>query len=345
MTVTSKVTLSVINEIKLSINVIIHEFSTKIIKTFTELVNAYFKLWIDQEFVELSEKNWMRISLKTNWEKKIKEKVKIYFLNMKNKTVIDETFDEFHKEKKLFWTTNATFFSFFCFVVWRDNFENKKERIVVDIRNLNAIIQSDAYSISFQFDIIQVVNDCFFIFVIDCSEFFYQWRVHFTKRHKFTVVTHRDQKSFNVAVMKFRNFSAYVQKQIDRILRSNKNFAKTYVNDIVIFSKSLNEHVLHFRKVFDILRSNNISIKSIKSFIDYFSMSLLEQRINSFDFVTNEQKLKAISKLVFSKTLKQLKTYLKLTEWFRDYIEKYAEKFKSLQKQKITLLKKTFLFD
>ena len=43
--------------------------------------------------------------------------------------------------------------------------------------------------------------------------------------------------------------------------------------------------------------------------------------------------------------MRQLKTYLKLTDWFREYIEDYATKSKSLQERKINLLKKAFLFE
>ena len=155
--------------------------------------------------------------------------------------------------------------------------------MIIDIRKLNAVTQSNAYSISLQFDIIQAVNDCFFIFAIDCFKFFYQRKFHLTERHKLTVVIHRELKNFNVTVMKFRNFLAYVQRQIDRSLRENRDYVRIYIDDIIIFSKSLQDHLSHFRKVFDILRTSNISIKSIKSFIDYFSISLLDQHDNSFD--------------------------------------------------------------
>ena len=43
--------------------------------------------------------------------------------------------------------------------------------------------------------------------------------------------------------------------------------------------------------------------------------------------------------------MRQLKTYLKLTDWFREYIEDYATKSKSLQERKTNLLKKAFLFE
>ena len=287
----------------------------------------------------------MRISLKIDWKKSVKNKVKIYLLKAKDKVVLNEIFDELQNKGKLSWTTNATSFSFSCFVVWRNSSEAKKDRVIVNVRELNAITQSDAYSVSLQSNIIQTVNECLFISVIDCVGFFYQSRIHSTKRHKFTVVTHRRQKNFNVVVMNFRNFSTYVQRQIDRIFRSNKDFAKTYIDDIVIFSKSLKQHLAHLQKIFDILKTNNISTKFTKSFIEYFSVSFLEQHVNSFEFVTNDQKLKTIVKLIFSTTLRQLKTYLKLTDWFREYIEGYAAKFKSLQERKTNLLKKALLFE
>ena len=57
-------------------------------------------------------------------------------------------------------------------------FENRtlktnKKKSIINIKNLNVIIQSNAYSLSFQNKIIVVVRDCIYIFVIDCSIFFY----------------------------------------------------------------------------------------------------------------------------------------------------------------------------
>ena len=341
---TTVITLtSNISETKLNIDVIIHKFSVKAFNAFIDFINDYSKLWIDQEFVKLSVENWMRISLKFDWKKSIKNKIKVYSLNLKDKAVIDETFDDLQRQNKLSWTTNATFFS--CFVIWKDFSDNRKNRVVVNVRDLNAITQLNAYSVSLQSNIIQAISDCFFISVIDCSGFFYQWKVHSTKKHKLTIIIHREQKNFNVIVMRFRNSSIYVQRQIDRILRFSKNFAKTYIDDIMIFFKSLKDHLLHLRNVFDILKSNNISIKSTKSFIDYFSVSLLNQRVNFFDLITDTQKLKTIFTLKFSKILKQLKTYLNFTKWFRAYIQEYAEKSKSLQNRKTSLLKNASLFE
>ena len=136
--------------------------------------------------------------------------------------------------------------------------------------------------------------------------------MHLTKKHKLTIITHRDQKIFNVTVINFRNLSTYVQKQIDEILCSNEN-AKVYIDDIVIFFKILKKHLTHLKKTFDILRTNNILIKLIKLFIEYCLMLFFEQHVNSFKFVIDEQKLKMFFSLIFSNFLKQFEIYLKLT--------------------------------
>ena len=136
------------------------------------------------------------------------------------------------------------------------------------------------------------------------SHFFYQWRVHSFDRHKLIVVSHKDQESFNVAIMRYKNSSTYVQRQINRLLRKLRKFVKVYVDDIVIFSHIKIEHEVHFREEFSILMNNNISIKFIKIFLDYFNVSLLKSKMNSLKLIIVENKLKVIVKLRFSRTLR-----------------------------------------
>ena len=201
-----------IKDVKMTNDIIAHNFSEQVIHEFNRLIIEFSHLWIDQEFADLFMKNWMRLSLKSDWETNAKSKVKIYSFDFRNRALVNETFDQLQTQERLSWTNKATFFNYSCFVVWRNFSEKRKNRVIVDIKDLNVISQFDSYSLSLQSDIIQAVQECRFISVIDCVSFFYQWRVHSNDRHKFTVVTHREQKTFNVAIMKYRNSSVYVQK-------------------------------------------------------------------------------------------------------------------------------------
>ena len=127
--------------------------------------------------------------------------------------------------------------------------------------------------------------------MLNCLTFFYQWRIHSNDRHKLTVITHREQESFNVVVMNHKNSSTYVQRQIDRLFRFYKTFAKAYVDDIVIHSNILQKHFAHLTKIFDMSRINNIFIKFEKIFIDYFIVHLFDQKVDSLDLITIEKRL------------------------------------------------------
>ena len=98
-------------------NVIIHRFNNEIVKIFNKLIDEYSNFWKNIEFVVLSKKNWMKILLKFDWEQKILDKIKMYFLNKKNRELVNETFDKLHEFEKLNWTKKFTSFNYFVFCV------------------------------------------------------------------------------------------------------------------------------------------------------------------------------------------------------------------------------------
>ena len=114
------------------------------------------------------------------------------------------------------------------------------------------------------------------------------------------------------------------------------------MNDIVVFSNSLNDHVKHLQAIFQTFRANNISVNFKKTFLDYLSVTLLEQHVIFLKLFIDEFKLRAIANLKFFSILDQLKTYFDLIEWFRQYIQKFAAVFKSLQDKKPELLRNAF---
>ena len=58
----------------------------------------------------------------------------------------------------------------------------------------------------------------------------------------------------------------------------------------------------------------DINFSSKKSFLNYFTVALLNQKIDAFDFIIVNEKLNAITRLNFSYTFKNLKTYFDLID-------------------------------
>ena len=145
--------------------------------------------------------------------------------------------------------------------------------------------------------------------------------------------------------MKYKNNFVYVQKQINRLLRKYKRYVKTYVNDIIIFSKIVEKHVIYLKAIFEMLLNNNISIKFNKTFLNYFFVTLFEQKFDFLNLFTSVDKLKVIVKIQFSKNFRFLKIYFDFIEYFREYVFFYVDVFKSFQIKKIKFFKSIFIVD
>ncbi len=99
----------------------------------SNVMTFYSKIWTDQStIIDVSEKNWMSIMLKSE---AIEQKAfKVYSLSTKDKNMIDKIFDKLHAQDKLSWTSQSTFFEYSIFVVWSTtSSEERKRRVVVNI--------------------------------------------------------------------------------------------------------------------------------------------------------------------------------------------------------------------
>ncbi len=164
----------------------------------------------------------MTVPLKPGWESKVSSiKPRIYPLGNEARQVVDDRFDEMHRQGRLEYTTDPTPFSFPVFVIYKTDSHGKiKGRAVVDIWKLNDLVLPDSYSFPLQSEIIANVQGCTNLAVLDVASFFYQWRLHSDHRFIFTVIIHRGQETFLVPIMGYINSVAYVQRKIDNILHN-----------------------------------------------------------------------------------------------------------------------------
>ncbi len=133
-----------------------------------------------------------------------------------------------------------------------------------------------------------------------------------------------------MTVMRFKNLSVYIQRQIDHLLWSFQIFICIYVNDIIIYFKILKKHLHHLSVIFSLFVKRNIFIKLNKVFLKYLIVQLLRQKISLLRLTTDKEKLKIIVCLMFLCTLKKLETYLELMRWLCQFVLHYTVIIKSL---------------
>lgn len=97
--------------------------------------------------------------------------------------------------------------------------------------------------------------------------------------------------------MGYEGSPPYVQRQTDQMLRPFRHYARAYFDDIIIFSHTLDEHLKVLSSVLELFRDECVSLAPNKSFLEYPSIRLLDQRADGLGLSTTEEKLNTIAKL------------------------------------------------
>lgn len=120
---------------------------------------------------------------------------------------------------------------------------------------------------------------------------------------------------------------------------------RAYINDIVSGAHSFTKYVVNLRAIFDLCIQYNISIKPIKVFLNYPSVNLLGQHVNSLGLTTAEDKLVAIAAIEYPVMFGDLEHFLNLIGYLCSSVHCYAQIATPLQNLKIVLLKPTPIAD
>ena len=122
---------------------------------------------------------------------------------------------------------------------------------------------------------------------------------------------------------------AYFQELMTGILK-DFNFTIAYLDDIIIFSKTPQEHLSHIRMVFEKLKSANLSMK--KSKCNFFSKEIqyLGHILSATGIRPLPSKTHAIQHMQPPTTPKQVRAFLGLVGYYRKFIKGFAKIAKPL---------------
>src|SRR5437773_5009489 len=101
---------------------------------------------------------------------------------------------------------------------------------------------------------------------------------------------------------------------MNKILQSYRNFAQLYIDDLIIFLKTLKNHKKHFSIIFFLFNRFEISLNKVKTYFRYSFIIFLDQQVNRFSMTISEKQIVIIQELKFFETFKNLEIYLSLTD-------------------------------
>ncbi|RVW20599.1 Retrovirus-related Pol polyprotein from transposon 17.6 [Vitis vinifera] len=130
---------------------------------------------------------------------------------------------------------------------------------------------------------------------LDLRSGYYQLRIAERDEPKTTCVTRYGSYEFLVMPFGLTNAPATFYTLMNKIFHPYLDkFVVVYLDDIVIYSNTLKEHVEHLRKVFKILRQNELYMKNEKCSFAREEVSFLGHRIRDGKLMMDDSKVKAI---------------------------------------------------
>lgn len=206
-----------------------------------------------------------------------------------------------------------------------DNSGVNKWRMVIDYRKLNENTVEYKYPLPNIEDILDKLGRAQYFSVLDLAKGFHQILVDIKDIEKTAFSVPNGHYEFLRMPFGLRNAPASFQCMMNEILEGLINkICVVYMDDILIFSTSLTEHMINLTKIFERLRKYNLKIQVDKCEFLKRETKFLGHVITKDGLKPNEEKIKAIQKICIPKTTTEIKSFLGLTGYYRKFISDYA---------------------
>jgi hypothetical protein len=212
-------------------------------------------------------------------------------------------------------------------------------RVVADLRRVNTKIKVDSFPLPNIQEIIASISKPKYFSCCDLDQAYYQIPLKEEFRHYFGIVTHNYQWEFNRLPQGCVNSAQIFQRIMTQLLRGHTK-ALPYLDDVILWSDSWQEHKEHLREFFIRLKAANLKPKPSKCSWATNILKFLGFQLTSEGAKADPDKISAIADFPTPKNVRELRGFLGITSIHRRLIKNYAHIARPLQE----LLKKSVKF-
>ncbi|GKD26764.1 reverse transcriptase domain-containing protein [Tanacetum coccineum] len=212
----------------------------------------------------------------------------------------------------------------------------------IDYRELNQLTIKSRYPLPRIDDLFDHLQGSQYFSKIDIRSGYHQLRVHEDDIPKFAFRTHYGHFEFTVMPLGLTNAPAVFMDLMNRICRPYLDkFMIVFIDDILIYSKTREEHELHLRLVLELLKKEKLYAKFSKCEFWLREVRFFGHVINSDGIHVDPSKIMAVKNWEAPRTPSKVHLFLGLLGYYRRFIENFSKIAKSLT----ILTKKCKTFD
>ena len=198
------------------------------------------------------------------------------------------------------------------------------DRFCIDYRGLNAVTEDVVYPMPLIDDLLAILHDKPFISSLDLRSGFWSLPLTEDAKDKTTFSCHVGSFRFLVTPFGLKGAPNNFMKLIDLVLKDLKGFSSAYIDDILIYSPTLESHLEHLKQVFGRLRQHNLKAKLKKCTFVQKETKYLGYVITKDGITPDPEKVRAIRNLPQPTDVRSARAALGLMGWYRKLIKNYS---------------------
>lgn len=204
--------------------------------------------------------------------------------------------------------------------------KNGELRMVVDYRRLNNLTKKDAYPLPRIEETFTLLSGSKWFTVLDLKSGYYQLEVEPVDRPKTAFTTPFGTWQFRRMPQGLTNSPATFQRTMEKVMAGiNLQEVVAFLDDLIIFSSSLEEHEERLMKVLKRIADFGLKLSPSKCKFFQTSVKYLGHVISAQGIHPDPDKVFAVKEWPRPQTVKELRSFLGFTGYYRRFVKGFAQ--------------------
>ncbi|KAI4875318.1 hypothetical protein NFI96_001826 [Prochilodus magdalenae] len=203
-------------------------------------------------------------------------------------------------------------------------------RFCVDFSKLNAVSAFDPYPMPRADELIERLGKAKVLSTLDLCKGY--WQVPLSQSSRKLTAFRTPSGLYHFLTMPFglHGSAATFQRLMDKVLRGTEGFAAAYIDDVVIYSSSWEEHLRHLSIVMRKITEAGLTANPSKCHLALGEVSYLGYILGGGQIRPQVDKVEAVKATPQPSTKRRVRSFLGLVGWYRRFIPNFATKATAL---------------